>query len=368
MDGGVSRRVNSGCRMLFDRRYRCRKVPSVWRRTACCIFAAVVQLVLSLQPTRAEDFYKGKTITVTVGMSAGGGYDAYARLVSQFLGRHIPGQPNLIVQNMPGGGGIRAAVNLYKTAPKDGTVLSVIIQSIAFSSRLAALPEAINANDFTYIGRLTDSIELQLTWFKSPIKNLEDAIKHKVVIGETGVGSTSVIVPLLLNKILGTKFQSVMGYPGTAEVTLAMENGEVDGVMKSVESVEGSYPQWLTEKKVNIIYQVALKPHPDFPNVPAVGQLGTTPRDKASLRFVAATAEIGRSLAAPPGVPVQQARILRRAFDEMVVDPDFLAAARARHLPIDPLPGAKLQNIVTDVMNTPSEVVEDVNAIMRKTR
>jgi tripartite-type tricarboxylate transporter receptor subunit TctC len=316
-------------------------------------------------PAYAEtvaEFYAGKTITITVGFSPGGGYDLYARLVAQFLGRYIPGRPTVIVSNMPGGGGLRAAIQLFNAAPKDGTVLTAIVQSVGFDSALGQLP--VPADQFNYIGRMTNSIEMQLMWHTSPTKSLEDAKSRRTVIGATGTSSPSTIVPKLLNDVIGTKFNIVGGYPGTSDSALAMERGEVEGTLKSLESLVATNQDWLTSDKINIIWQLAMKPHRKFPKVPAIGELGDNPEGRAILRLIAGTAEIGRSLATAPGVPPERVAALRRAFDQMVADAEFQALAEKRNAGLDVATGESLQALIAETMNTPKNVVDHVKLVI----
>lgn len=318
-------------------------------------------------PAKADavaNFYKGKTVKIVVGFGVGGGYDIYGRLAAEHLGRFIPGNPTVIVENMPGGGGVRAASFLHVAAPKDGTVLSVIVQAIAFDSVLGNLPGKIDASTYNFIGRLTSNVEAQFTWQASATKSLEDAKRNTVVVGATGATSPSTIVPRMLNETVGTKFKIVQGYPGTAEAALAMERGEVEGMMQSLESLQSAKPDWIAEKRINFIWQLALKPHPDFPDVPAVGQLGDTPEEQSMLRLIAGTADIGRSLVAPPEVPAERVAALRAAFQAMVADPEFQAAAKARNTNLDPASGEALQEIVAAAMATPKAVVERTRTIV----
>ena len=308
------------------------------------------------------DFYTGKTVTITVGFSPGGGYDLYARLAGEFLARHIPGKPNIIVSNLPGGGGRKAAIQLFNAAPKDGTVLTAIVQSVGFDSALGEIP--VRADEFHYIGRMTTSVEMQLVWHTSPTKTLEDAKKRQTVVGSTGATSPSSIVPKLLNDAVGTKFEVVLGYPGTTDSALAMERGEVEGTLKSMESIVAQNQDWLRQHKVNILWQLAMKRHRDFPDVPAIGELGDDEQSRAMLKMIAGTAEVGRSLATAPGVPAERVEALRKAFDAMVADPDFIAAAAKRHAGLDPQTGAYLQDVVAQTMKTAPDVISRVKRLV----
>jgi tripartite-type tricarboxylate transporter receptor subunit TctC len=311
---------------------------------------------------RADDFYAGKTITMTVGVGPGGGYDLYARLAAEFLGRHIPGKPNVIVVNMPGGGGLRAAIHLFNTAPKDGTALCAIVQSVGFDSVLGELP--VRADQFSFIGRMTSSVEMQLIWHTSATKTLDDA-KHRVtVIGATGTSSPSAIVPRLLNDAIKTQFRIVGGYTGTQESSLAMERGEVEGTLKSLESLQVNNRDWLDSGKVRVLWQLAMHPHPSFPDVPAIGQLGEDEEGRAMMRLIASTAEIGRSIATAPGVPADRVKMLRDAFEAMIADPDFQAAAKQRGATLSPAKGEAIQTIIQDTIHTPPNVVQRVKRII----
>ena len=306
----------------------------------------------------AADFFTGKVITITVGVAPGGGYDLYARLVAEHLGRHIPGRPNITVVNMPGGGGLRAALQLFNTAPKDGTYLCAIVQSVGFDSVLGELP--VRADEYNFIGRMTSSVETQLIWHTSPTVNLEDAKRRVTVVGATGASSPSSIVPKLLNDAIKTQFKIVGGYPGTQDSSIAMERGEVEGTLKSLEALQATNRDWLDSGKVRVLWQLALRPHPDLPGVPAIGQLGDDDESRMMLRLIASTAEIGRSLAAPPGVPADRIAILRNAFQAMLADPAFLDAARKRGASLLPATGEAIQAIIAETIHTPDAVVRRV--------
>jgi tripartite-type tricarboxylate transporter receptor subunit TctC len=342
-------------------RFGCRLVSRLM------VAGAALLAVAAPHAARADavaDFYKSKTVKIIVGFGVGGGYDIYARLAAEHLGRFVPGNPTVIVENMPGGGGVRAASFLHGAAPKDGTVLSVVVQAIAFESVLGNLPGRIDAGTYNFIGRLTSNVEAQFTWQTSVTKSLEEAKRREVIVAATGTTSPSTIVPRMLNETIGTRFKIVQGYPGTAEAALAMERGEVEGMMQSLESLQSARPDWLAEKKIHFIWQLALKPHPDFPEVPAVGQLGGTTEEQSMLRLIAGTADIGRSLVAPPAVPAERIAALRTAFAAMVADPEFRAAAKTRNAHLDPASGEALQEIVAAAMATPAPVVERTRAIV----
>ena len=304
------------------------------------------------------DFYKGKTITITVGVAPGGGYDLYARLAAEFLGRHIPGNPNIIVVNMPGGGGLRAALHLFNTAPKDGTTICAIVQSVGFDSALGNL--AVPADAYNFIGRITDSVEMQIISGDSPTRTLDDARRRVTAIGATGAYSPSAIVPKLLNDAIRTQFKIVDGYPGTQESWLAMERGEVEGTLKSRQALLASNRDSLQSARIRVLWQLAMRRHPDFPDVPAIGELGEDNDGRMMMRLISSTAEIGRSLATAPGVPEARVKLLRDAFEAMVADPAFQASAKARGADLLPASGESLQRIVQESVRTPETIVTRV--------
>jgi tripartite-type tricarboxylate transporter receptor subunit TctC len=331
---------------------------------ALAAFAAFAALDARAQDQSVAEFYEGTTVKIVVGFSPGGGYDLYARLAGDHLGRHIPGNPTVIVENMPGGGGRRAAAYLYSVAPKDGSELSLIVQSVAFDAALGELPDVYDAGAFNFIGRLTSNVELQFTWHTSETKSLDGAKQNDVVVGATGPTSPSATVPQMLNETIGTRFEVVSGYGGTAEVALAMERGEVEGMMQGVESLRGTRADWIEQGLINGIWQLALRPHAEFPDVPVVGELGDTEEDRLMLRLIAGTSEIGRSLAAPPDVPQERVAALRAAFQAMLEDPQFQADAERRNLALDPATGEELQALVGETMQTPEPVIQRTRAVL----
>jgi len=331
-------------------------------RACLAAMASLLTIGLARAANETAPFYEGKTITMSVGVAPGGGYDLYARLAAEFLGRHIPGKPNILVVNMPGGGGLRAAVHLYNTAPKDGTWLCAIVQSVAFDSVLGSLP--VPADRFNFIGRMTTSVETQLLWGTSPTRTIEDAKTRVTVLGATGASSPSNIVPKLLNNVLGTKFRIVLGYAGTQESFLAMERGEVEGTLKSVDSIMVSNRDMLEKGTVRVLWQLGLKRHPLLPQVPAIGELGDDEDGRAALRLIASTAEVGRSIATAPDVPAQRVQTLREAFARMIADPEMLEAARKRGVALEPAGGAAIQTIINETTRTPEQVIRRVKAAL----
>lgn len=333
------------------------------RRALLAAAAAAGLVALPFSAALADDvadFYSGRTVTIYVGFGPGGGYDLYARLAADFIGDHIPGNPDVIVENMPGAGGRLAAQHLYNRAAQDGTAMGLIVQSVAMDSATGEIPGGVDAADFNAIGRLTANYELGLVWHTSDVTSFEDARAREVSFASTGAGSASFFVPMMLNEIEGTQFRVIAGYQGAAAARLAVEQGETDAFMTGLAGLRVSNPDWLENELVRPIWQLAIEPHPDYPDVPAVGQMGQTDAERAMLQLVAGAAEVGRSLLAPPNVPAERVEALRRAFDAMIEDPAFLDAAAERNHEIDTLTGEELQEVLLAQMAVDDEVIEMV--------
>ncbi|HTK14554.1 MAG TPA: hypothetical protein VL402_12210 [Xanthobacteraceae bacterium] len=325
-------------------------------------FLSIAVLGGSVQPSQAQqsvaDFYKGKTIDLVIGYSPGGTYDLYARLVGRHLGKHIPGNPNIVPRNMPGGGSRTSANFVYNIARKDGTVLATGDQSLALEQAMGDKGVRVDASKFIYIGNPNSENNTTVTWYTTGIKTIEDATKKEVTMGATG-GSTSSQFPKAMNYFLGTKFKIIIGYPGGNDINLAMERGEVGGRgSNSWASWKATRPNWLKEHKINILVQIGLKKAEDLPDVPLLSDLGKTPEDKQALRLLAAPTAIGRPIFTTPGVPEDRVKALRTAFDEMMKDPDFIADAKKSKFELDYVKGEDMQKIVEEIINAPKPVVD----------
>lgn len=300
-------------------------------------------------------FYKGKTIDLVIGYSAGGGYDSYARLVAEFLPRHIPGNPEIVPQNMPGASSRKAAAYVYNVADRDGTVLATADQSLAVAQ---AMGEALqlDASQFNYIGSPVQENNVLVTWHTSGVDSIDAAKAASVPIGATG-GSTSSQYPALLNALAGTKFDIIAGYPGGNEINYAMENGEVAG-RGSVNWSSLKPLGWHEQGLINVLVQIGLSKAEDLPEVPLLYELGETEDDVKLMRLISAPTAIGRPIFTTPEVPEARVAALRAAFDAMVEDPEFLAAAEARGLSISPVSGAQLQATVDEIVATPPALAD----------
>src|SRR3954470_15894604 len=298
------------------------------------------------QSPAAAEFFRGKTVNILVGYEAGGGYDLYARVVAQFLGRHIPGQPTVIVQNMPGAGGLRAARNLASVAPKDGTVLAVLAQTLPFDTLLGYTAD-VDAGRFTWIGRAAMNVEVGVALAHSGITSIEAARTREIPTGGTGGTASSTVVPFLLNKLAGTRFKLIAGYKSANEVLLAMERGEVEMVgATGISTIMAKHAARLKDGTMQLIYQSALTRHPDIPTVPTIGELGTGDEEKQILDLFSSGSAIGRALIAPPDLPAGRTAALRRALATTLADPELIAYAQKQSLALEAGSSEELDGIV----------------------
>ena len=322
---------------------------------------AIAALLLAARAVVAqpvEEFFARKTVTVTIGYTAGGSYDLYGRMVARHLGKHIPGQPNVIAQNMPGAGSLKAANYLYEVAPKDGTALGVIVESAALEQALANPAAQYDAAKFAYLGRVASSNNIFMQWHSAPVQSLDDARRSETSLAGTGPGSIAETIPGLLNALTGTRFRLVSGYPASTEAMLAMERGEVEGASSSWAAVKTGKQAWLRERKIKIILQTAPERIAELPDTPSLGEVGETPEDRQVFALYASGSAIGRSVLTPPGVPAERLRALRAAFAAMVVDPEFVGDLQRLNVELEPLPGEQVANLVARALNTPAAVRE----------
>jgi tripartite-type tricarboxylate transporter receptor subunit TctC len=286
--------------------------------------------------------------------------------VARHLAKHIPGEPTIVPKNMPGAGHIRAANYVFSQAPKDGTVIGTFIP-IFVMSQLLGRSKSIQFDPakFNWLASTSSNNSTVYTWHTSGVKTLEEATKKEVLMGGTGVGSYTVIYPLVMNSVLGTKFKVVTGYKSTAEIGLAMERGEIQGrAGNNFNSLKAENGEWLKDGKINLIVQVGLERDPEFPNVPLMLEFAKTDSDRQLLKFFSTDVVIGRPFVTSPGVPAERVALLRKAFDDMLKDPEFLADAEKSKLDVGPVGGAKLQQIVADFAGTPADIIAKAKVAM----
>ena len=329
---------------------------------------AAAMLSPATTPARAQsvaDFYRGKTVRMLIGYGPGGGYDIYGRLVAEFLPRHLPGNPTIVTQNMPGAGSFVAAQYMQDVAPKDGTVLASLAQTLALDSMTN--PNAkVDVAKMPYVGRVVTNIDTGAALPKAGIKSFDDVRAKQYTVGASGGGSTTILFPTALNTYAGAKFKLIRGYKGTADILLAMERGEVDIVgAYGLPGILVSHPGWVHRGEAAILYQASLKRHRLLPDVPTLPELAQSDEGRAVLHAAASTGEIGRSILTTPGVPPERLAALRAAFQAMLSDPDFLAACEKRGLMVEGAAGEEIDQIVRETLRLPQAVAEKITQMMQ---
>jgi tripartite-type tricarboxylate transporter receptor subunit TctC len=314
----------------------------------------------------AAQSFARKTITIYIANTAGGSYDIYGRLISRHLGNHLPGHPSVVASNKPGGGGIVCANYLYDVAPRDGTALGVLVETVALEQALKEPAVKYDATKFNWIGRVATSINIHFQWHTSKVQSIADSQRIESTVAGTGPGNLAEIVPRVLDGTIGTKFKIVSGYPASNEAMLAMERGEVEGAASSWAAVKVGKQEWLREKKIKIILQDLPERSAELPDVPALGELGTTPEEKGVLGLYAGNGVIGRSLVAPPSVPAESVKALRDGFAAMVKDPAFTGEIAKMNIDLDPASGEQLQASTNKILAIPDSVRQRANAILGK--
>jgi tripartite-type tricarboxylate transporter receptor subunit TctC len=321
------------------------------------LVAMVVLVPAGAGAQSVADFYRGKTVNVIAGYPPGASNDFYVRAVARHIGRHIPGSPAVVPRNMPGGGSLVAANHIFNVAPKDGTTLGLIVPTAPLEERLGASNVRFKAAQFNFIGRLAPTPNVTF------MNAFKDAMLREATLGATGRSSTVAIYPSLLNHVVGTRFKLVMGYKGSAEAMLAMERGEVEGHSTTWDGVKSRAAKHLRDNTITILVQYGLRRHPELPHIPTSVELGRTPEQVEALRIFANATEVGRFILSTPDTPADRIQALRRAFDAMVRDPEFIADLKQQKLELGPLPGEELQKLVAEVANVSPTTVERVKGI-----
>ena len=310
-------------------------------------------------------FYQGKTVRLIVGYTAGGGYDTYARTLAAHIGRHIPGNPTVIVENMAGAGSIKALNYIYTAAPKDGTVFGTFGRGLPEAELRGDEGVQFKARELNWLGSLNEEVSVCVVRSDSPVKTFEDAQKQTVTVGATGPNDDTGFFPRVLNALAGTKFDIKIGYPGGNDVLLALERGEVQGRCGwSWSSVVSTRKQWIDTKYVTILTQMSLNKHPDIPKeVPLATEFVKDPNDKLILEVIFARQAIGRPYAAPPGIPAERVKALQDAFEKTYKDPAFLADAAKAKQEINARNAAEVKQVIDKIFSTPAAQVARLKEI-----
>jgi tripartite-type tricarboxylate transporter receptor subunit TctC len=330
------------------------------------IAVVVTGLAQNARAESAEEFFRSKQISLIVGYNPGGSYDVYSRLAAQLLPKYIPGHPAIAVKHMPGVASVKAANFLYSQASRDGLTIGMIGQQLALTQALRDPVVSYDMRRFGWLGRFTPIVEVSLTWHTSPTRSIADAMARETVMAATSAGATTEMMPSMMNRLAGTKFKIVKGYPGTTGTILAMERGETEGAHATLENLLFGRPQWLREKTVNVLVQYAQARHPQFPDVPAMVEFGNSADDKQVLNLFGSTAEIGRALMTPPDLPADRLSALRRAVAAMLADPAVKAEMDKRNLEFGPMSGDDLQKLIAQTLDVSPAVIARSIALSRQ--
>lgn len=338
------------------------------RHLAIAGFAAAVAAALAA-PVMADDiaaFYSGRTMELIVGYPPAGSNDIFGRILAQHLPRHIPGRPTMIVRNMPGGGSLVAANFVFARAPRDGSAIAGVSAGMPLQARLGVPHARFEPSKLGWIGRIQSSSSVTMVWHTTRFKTFADARREEIKLGATGAGSTGALYPGVMNEVLRTRFKLIMGYKGTHEAMLAMERGEVEGHSTTWDAVKSVNMRWVQEGLVRILVQHGLNRAPDLPNVPTSVELADAGEDRAVMRAIMGAAEIGKSYFTPPEVPAARVQALRRAFDAVMKDAQFIADVKKVHGEVEPMTGEAVQALIGELEAFPQAVIDRVKAIYKE--
>jgi tripartite-type tricarboxylate transporter receptor subunit TctC len=333
------------------------------------VFGLATALAMALSSASAQpaaEFYRGKTIELDIGTSAGGGYDVHSRLLARHMPKYLPGNPTIVPKNVEGASGVRLANMLYNTAPHDGTVFGILLRNVPFEPMFGNKAAQFDASKFTWIGSASNEVSICVSWHTSGVATLDDLLTKDLIVGGIGSSTDLAVFPKIINGVLGTRMKVVNGYAGGNEVMLAMERGEVGGRCAwSWSAAKATRQDWIDHKQINIFAQTALRKHPELPNVPLVLDYAKTDADRSILKLVFARQEFAWPYIAPPGVPADRIAALRRAFMETMKDKDFLADAEKAKLEIMPVPGEQIEKLVGELNATPASVIARAAEMMK---
>ena len=339
----------------------------VWQKTVIALtFVAGCAAALPIKASPVEDFYKGRQVAMIIGFNAGGGYDIYGRLVARHITRHMPGNPGIVIRNMPGGGSLIAANHLYNVASKDGSEVGLFAGSVATDPLIGGTPAKYNARKFVWLGSAFSDTTVCVSWHATSFKTMDDLFKREMITGSVG-NSTTLIVPVAMNSVLGTKLKIVKGYQGSGGLKVAMERGEIEGFCgASLDSIQSSSPDWLTEHKINVLAQMTFQKTSEVPNVPSMMDYAKTDDDKKVLELIFSWMLMGRPLAAPPAIPQDRAAALRTAFDDTMKDAAFVAEAKKLGITVDPVTGRDMDDFLQKIYQSPQPLIKRAAEILER--
>ena len=335
---------------------------------AMAAFTIAAGLTASAKADAVADFYKGRKVTLIISSPVGGGYNRYARTVARHLGKNIPGNPTIIPKNLPGAGGIKASNFLYNLAPQDGSTIGSIQNTVLFEPLWSNKHARFDVNKFNWLGSANSEVSMIVVWHTAPVKTIQDLLKTEITVGATGAASTPAFFGRLQNALLGTKMKIINGYKGMTGAFFAMERGEVQGFPSAFySSLKSRWGRMLDKKRIRILVQVALKKHPELPNVPLAHEIASSKENRALFKLASAPLAIGRPSVAPPGVPKARVKALRAAFAATMGDAGYLKDAKKQRLETGNwVTGARIDEIIKDSYNAPRPVVARLTAIQQE--
>jgi tripartite-type tricarboxylate transporter receptor subunit TctC len=333
-------------------------------KTASVIFSFLLAATCAFGEDSEAEFFRGKTLRLVVGIGVGSGYDINARLLARHLGAHIPGQPTIVVQNQPGAGSLTMTNALYNTGPFDGTAIGASFNGMPTTPLLQPTGVRFDPLKLNWLGSTNRETQALYVWHTAPAQTLDHIRTTEIVMGAQAPGSTQFDYPVLARELFGFKFKVVTGYESTPKIHLAMESGEVQGTIANWSTLKAISGNWITEKKIRILTQWALKKNPELEQTPLFIDVARTDAERAALRLVLARLEYGRPFFLPPGVPAGRVDALRRAFDATVKDSAYLAEAEKLKVDVDPISGEEVAALVAEVLRTPPETVAAVRAAL----
>ncbi len=332
------------------------------RRATAIGFALAVVTALPAHAQSVVDFYKGKTITQAISFPPGGGYDLYARILARHMGKHIPGNPSIVPQNMPGAGGLRVAQYFYNAAPRDGLTFGTFTR-MAHIAPLYDPAQKYDSAKFTWLGAITDAVSVCITWHTSPVKTWQDFLTKPTTFGGTGPSGEVDIFTNVYRNVFGAKVRLAAGYPGTAPIMLAIERGEIDGVCGiDWTTLKAQRQHWIKNKQINVLVQTAFRKDPDLSDVPLIMDLTKDPEKLQILKLYVSSHEFARPFAAPPGIPADRAAALIAAFEATTKDPGFLAETAKHQMEVAPVSGKKLAGMLAELYATPGPILAKARA------
>jgi tripartite-type tricarboxylate transporter receptor subunit TctC len=313
---------------------------------------------------QTDDVFAGKSLAIIIGFGSGGGYDLWGRTLARHIGRHLPGRPAVVPQNMLGAGSLNAANHLYAVAPRDGTAMGIIARDAVLAPLIGQKGARFDATKFSWIGSPTMETNICIVYHTARVQTFDQLLHQELIVGATGFGSGASVYPRALNALMGTKFKLITGFPSSSDVFLAMERGEIEGICESLDSVAGRRPDWLTSGKAKILLQGGIEADPHLKDVPFILDRARSDEERQAVRLLYAGQGFGRPFLAPPELPPQRLTMLRDAFNATMADPAFAEDVHKQKLDLDPRTGEQLAALATSIYATPKEIVDKVASLI----